>query len=172
MNISPRLSIVSISECANGSLVRRIGFRNGTGIELVCETKAGKALLGIQQKDFTLYQCGKDPDFNVLAIAEELFIAPNLLGYFEPRPMEVYETPGVLMLDDNGWAMNVVVDSNAYMSRFVAQLRLPGCVLNDPKRDIQNSVFFGVWKAYFGDPESNADERTLIAEIDASPNGS
>lgn len=151
MQITPACEIRPVSECEPGTLIQLVGHhRVPREWALVCGVVDQPETMGIVNLgDVPSYSLIREPDkTRVLAMSDRPRLSVDMTGPSEPPFVELYEAPGAIIRNLDGWFLNLAPDQGPRYARGTLDLQTMSLV-KDTER-LNNTAIFGRWTILLG----------------------
>jgi len=173
MLVFPGAAVQTLADSKPGQLVRSLEYgdkdRFGAVFETIDHGRRGILTFATERPTF---EFDEQPEkVAVLAYAGELVWEIDQSGPIETVGRVLYERPGCVICDEDGWLVNAVASRPDHWSRTRMQFNIKTGVLDKYRDRLQKVAIFGAWSLFLEDKRRPFDARIAIASFDAARTG-
>ena len=169
MKIFPVAKIQTLAECKPGQLVRSLEYGEAGRLGVVFDARDQvDALRGVVtiSEDVPEFEVEPQPDqMSVLSHLGNVVWEVDHKGPLETNARNLFDKSGAIILDKEGWFLNVVSAGGFGISRTKMQLNLSTGVLDRYRERLNKVAIFGAWAVYLEEQDRPHESRFEVVEF-------
>lgn len=169
MNIFPVAKVQTLAECKLGQLVRSLEHgeadRLGVVFDAQDQEEAVRGIVTISE-DVPEFEVEPQPDqMSVLSYFGNIVWDVDHKGPLETNARNLFDKPGAIISDKDGWFLNVVSAGGFGISHRRMQLNLSTGVLERYRERLNKVAIFGAWEVYLEEQDRRHESRFEIVKF-------